>query len=491
MTKDDYLNRDMQRGITLTFLNQLIKIALSLVSLPLLARYLDPSDFGYFAIIFSLFILFDLVRDLGISVGQLGKKDSTDRQKSEYFWISTISGVFFFAVSVVFYFITVSALNVPNYFFEFLILNSGLIINGFGSQFLLDLRFELRFKVIAGIEFLANFLSIIVAITLALTHSGIWALVIQQMLLSLMTTLLAFLFSDFRPLSYLKTRPHFTNIKNGLWMSASQVLDILSRSLTTLQLGREFSLTDMGMYDRAQQLQNIPNNALNIPARNVALPILRRVMFNPENLQKSLMKTQFVILNIAFLIYSFLFINASEIIDLLYGSKYVASVPIFEILLIIGMVQSASHVGIWVTLISQLNKSNLYLSLVNLIIVFGLVQIGLEFGLLPALVSLLFANVLKTGAIFQVARRNSGLNLNKLFLQGFILFIAYLSVALLLAYMVSFLTSLLVGAAQFVLSALLLLLFSSLLLSISHTFPNGGRNDFRVLLSLSRRLFKN
>jgi PST family polysaccharide transporter len=490
MSNDDYEFRNVHRGITFTFFNQLIKIALSLISLPLLARYLQPSDFGYFAIIFALFIFFDLVRDLGISLVQFGKFDSTKIQKSEFFWISTISGVFFFAISIVFYFIVVAALNVPNYFLQFLFLNLGLLFNSFGSQYLLELRFKLRFKTIAGIEFLANFFSIIVAIVIAMLHFGIWALVLQQMVLSLIIALLAFLLSDFRPLSFPKNLTRFTEIRNGLWMSSSQVIDMLSKSLVTLQLGREFSLNDMGMYERAQQLQNIPNNALNIPARNVALPILRRIMFDAEKLQESLKKTQFVLLNVAFLIYSFIFVNASEIIDLVYGDRYVASISIFEILLLIGMIQSASHVGIWVILISKLNRNNLYLSLINLFLIFVFVQIGLLFGFVPALISLLFANVLKTLAIFVAARKNSGLNLDKLFLQSFILLGTYMFVALLISSLINFLSPHLRSGSQFALSAFLLVFFSSSLLSINHNFSNKERNDFQVLISLLKRPFK-
>ena len=222
----------------------------------------------------------------------------------------------------------------------------------------------------------------------------------------------------------------------------------------------------------------------------MALPILRRVMFETDRLQESLLKTQFVLLNVSFLLYSFLYINAGEIIDLIYGNKYVSSVPIFEVLLIIGMVQSASHVGIWITLISKTNKSNLNLSLINFIIVLVSVQLGLEYGLLSALTGLLFANVFKTGAIFEVARRNSGLEIKKLFLQSFILLSAYISIALLLASLITFLSSTLATGALFVVGALFLLLSSSILLSTSHTFPNQGSNDFLALLSSSRRFFQ-
>ena len=335
MSEDGYLSREIHSGISLTFLNQFIKISLSLISLPLLARYLEPADFGYFAIIFALYLVFDLVRDLGISVAQLGKQDASDSQKSEYFWISIYSGIFFFVLSFVFYSIIVEVLNIPSKYPHFFILNFGLVINGFGSQFLLDLRFRLKFKTLAGIDSLASLFSIIAAVSIALAQSGIWALIIQQILLSLITATLAFLVSDFRPSFHFKRHTHFRGIKNGLWMSASQVIDLLSKSLVTFQLGKEFSLTEIGMYDRAQQLQNIPNNSLNIPVRNVALPILRRVMFETDRLQESLLKTQFVLLNVSFLLYSFLYINAGEIIDLIYGNKYVSSVPIFEVLLII------------------------------------------------------------------------------------------------------------------------------------------------------------
>jgi PST family polysaccharide transporter len=388
----------------------------------------------------------------------------------------------FYALSLVIFELVTKSLNLPYQFFQFMILNLGILFNGFSSQFIVDLRIKLKFSVLARIELLTNILSAFAAIYLALHRFGIWALVIQQLVPTIVFALLTYYYSDFRPKKPSKLISHFKLVRSGLWMSVSQVIDMLSISLVTIQLGREFTLDEIGLYDRAQQLRNIPIVSLGFPVRNFSLPILRNVMHKTERLEDLLIKWQLPLLHTLLFIYSCLYINATVIIELVYGANYLTSVPIFRILIVIGMVQSASQLGVWVTLLSSFSKINLYLSFTNLFIVFISVQIGLLFGIYEAIIGLLIANSLKLVTTFCAARIVSIISFNKLFTSSIGLLLSYVSITLVLSFISTASLLTLMPGVTFLINLVILTIFTMFLLSQSHVFNNSYKNDLYVLL---------
>lgn len=484
-------NQAIRVGITGTFLNQTLKLLISVVSLPILARCLTPSDFGYFSIMFAIYLVLDLLRDLGISAYQLGEKDLSHSERTGFFWVSAVSGAVFFIISFVLFELLSFVLEIPYNLNEIIVLNFGLVINGISSQFLLDLRFKLRYKRIVLVEILATSTSVLVAISIALGNGGIWALILQQLTLSLVSAVLFIKISNFRPSSPIRIQIDIRNIKHGLWMSASQVTDLLSKSLVTLQLGREVSLTELGLFDRAQQLQNIPNNSLNIPIRNMSLPILRNYVHEKMVFENILVKWQFVVLNISLFCYSILFINASTIITGIYGENYLSSIPLFKVLLLVGMVQSASHVAIWTILLSKISVSSFRLSLANLFLISVFVQFGLMFGLLQALISLLVANFCKLLLILRTSHKISGINMSKIQKHSISLLIFYFTFSIIISYAGSFSANYLSDINTISVKILLMVLSTIVLLSLTHVFHSSGRNDLWALILLFKRHLKN
>jgi PST family polysaccharide transporter len=473
----------IRQGIGGTFIAQLSKLVLFAVTLPILARTLSPSNFGYFAIIFAIYLVLDLLRDFGLSIAQIGKKKISFSERNSYFWISIVCSLIMYCFSLLVFKIIQNSLTLPDQIFQSAILSLGLLFNGFSSQFLLDLRFKLRFREIALIEISSNLLGSLAAIYFALCNFGVWALVSQQLISTIVIALLSYCISDFRPTAPSNLAINFNLIKSGLWISASQFVDILSKSLVTLQLGRELPLSDVGLYDRAQQLQNIPNNSLGVPVRNFSLPILRKVINEAEKLEELMIKWQLPLLHISLFIYSLLFINARGIISLIYGENYFSAVPIFRLLLIIGMIQSASHMGIWVTLLSNLSRTNLYLSITNLFIVLISVQVGLRFGIYEAIIGLLLANTLKFVTIYFVAKIISEISVGKICLGSIKLLVPYVLFNLIFSYLSSSLSQDFAPAISFLASLIFLTMFTMYLLSMSRVLDVEGKRDIYIIFS--------
>ena len=128
MGENHTLSNSIRKGITGALLTQSSKLVLSIISLPVLARYLSPSDFGHFAIIFAIYLVLDLFRDFGMSISQMRIKEISYSERSSFFWISIMSSITFYALSLVIFELVTKSFNLPHQIFQFMILNLVLVV---------------------------------------------------------------------------------------------------------------------------------------------------------------------------------------------------------------------------------------------------------------------------------------------------------------------------------------------------------------------------
>ena len=89
------------RGGAAKLAGQLVVMALRLGSLVVLARLLDPSDFGLVAMVTVVTSVFDIFVTGGLSAATIRHEDVTDAQISTLFWINVAIGALLAVLCVV------------------------------------------------------------------------------------------------------------------------------------------------------------------------------------------------------------------------------------------------------------------------------------------------------------------------------------------------------------------------------------------------------
>src|SRR3954452_21457060 len=87
------LKGQVVRGGAVVMLGQAAKLLLRMGSLVLLARLLDPKDFGLVGMATAITGVFAVVKDAGLSTVTVQRADISNDQTSTLFWINMVVGL--------------------------------------------------------------------------------------------------------------------------------------------------------------------------------------------------------------------------------------------------------------------------------------------------------------------------------------------------------------------------------------------------------------
>ena len=93
MSAPAHLGRRAARGALVTLTGQAARILIQLTSVVVLARLLDPRDYGVLAMVLAVVGVGEIFRDFGLSSAAVQAKDLTLHQRDNLFWINTAIGV--------------------------------------------------------------------------------------------------------------------------------------------------------------------------------------------------------------------------------------------------------------------------------------------------------------------------------------------------------------------------------------------------------------
>lgn len=327
MTKSIVLN-----SIFWSFSSQFASQFLSFVFSILLIRFLLPYDFGLLAMIAVFYSLSDVIVDSGLSVSIIRNKNLSQNTLSSIFFFNVILGLFlyfilFYSSSLIAAFFNQEVLiNIIRIICLVIVFNS---VTGIQKALMIK---NFRYKTIAKINILAVFFSGIAGLAAAIYFGNYWALVIMNVLTSIFTCFLFWIFSDWKPslfFSFSLIKPHTTF---GYKLALTSVIDVIVTNVYSIIIGKFFSTTQTGLYAKADSLKRLTIFGITTPLKNLLLPFFSRIKSDKERLKEAYKQ----ILNIVVFIISFLmfymFFNAYEIFLLLFGEQWLAGVPYFKII---------------------------------------------------------------------------------------------------------------------------------------------------------------
>lgn len=105
-----------------------------------------------------------------------------------------------------------------------------------------------------------------------------------------------------------------------------------SRNLDKLIIGKFFSLTQLGYYDKSYHLMQLPLQNITFVVEPVLHPILSTLQDNKHELGEKNRKLAVIISYISFPVGLILYFCGGEIIKIIYGGQWDAAIPVFKIL---------------------------------------------------------------------------------------------------------------------------------------------------------------
>lgn len=332
-------------------------VIISFVSNIVLARLLTPDDFGYVGILMVFIAVSNVFVDGGFGSALIQKTNPTQEDYTTVFYWNI-------ALSIILYCILYLLSPLIAGFYDMKILSKILrvqgiilIINACTSVQFNILRKQMQFKIITFVYILSSLVSVILAIIFAYLGYGVWALVLQQIFLSIVNMLLLFFIMPWRPSMYFS----FLSLKNlfnfGSFILLSNLINTLANNISALIVGKFFSAGSLGYLSQAQKIENVASNSIATTVEQVTYPLLVEVKNDYKRMAQILRIFNLALMAVVLPLMLSIIIAAVPVIHLLFGVKWLPSAPILKILCVAGIficLQGSSY-----NVIAAIGKSNM------------------------------------------------------------------------------------------------------------------------------------
>ena len=335
------------RGGAITLSAQLAKLLIMIGSTAILARLLTPQDFGLLGMVAVITGFIGLFGDLGLSAAIIQQEEVTHEQASVLFWCNTLVGLLLMLLTLSFAPLIAWFYKEPRLWPVARALSSTFLIGGLSIQHKALLKRQMLFFQLSIIELLPMSIGTAVAIVSAFLGAQYWALVFQQLIAQMTVTLLSWLLCSWRPKFILWTQGVAKLLTFGRNLSGFNVFNYFARNADDFLIGRYWGANQLGLYSKAYQLLLFPLQQVNAPVSSVAIPVLSRLVANPEAYRRTYLN---LLKNIAmFTMPTVVFMIATSdwIIRLVLGEEWSDASKIFVWLGIAALTQPVSNTVGW------------------------------------------------------------------------------------------------------------------------------------------------
>lgn len=297
-----------------------------------LARLLDPKDFGLVGMVTAFTGVLGLFRDFGLSAASVQRASVTEEQTSTLFWINVLIGGILTAGAVAMAPVVGSFYHEPRLFWVTSVVAIGFLLNGAGVQHSALLQRQMRFTALASIDILSLIVSTVIAIGMAKAGYGYWALAAMTVSLPLTATLALWLITAWVPGPPRRGVGIRSMMRFGGTMTLNGLVMYVSLNIEKVLLGRFWGAEAIGIYGRAYQLIRIPTDNLNSAVGEVAFAALSRVQDDPDRLKRYFLKGYSLVVAMTLPITIACALFADDIVFVLLGPRWKDAAAIFRFL---------------------------------------------------------------------------------------------------------------------------------------------------------------
>ncbi len=321
-------------SIAIRWSNRLI----GFISTVILARLLDPDDFGIVALAYLVTALIGVLSNFGVHVALIQNKNPTVAHYNTAWTLRLIQmGVAALVVLLV-------APLAADYFDEprltpvLRILSLGLVIAGFRNIGIINFQKEMRFDLELRFVTLTKIVSFLVLLIMVWQIGSYWAMVFGTLFQKSFGTLLSYVMHPMRPSFSLEKFKEIFSVSQ--WLLIKNVGVYLDQNLHKIFVGGISNNAIMGGYTMADQIASLPGSDLLGPINRALFPVFVRVKDDLRELKRLFLLAQGVQTMVVMPTSVGLALVAPEAVYVLLGEKWLFAVPFLQVLALTYLVHS-------------------------------------------------------------------------------------------------------------------------------------------------------
>lgn len=404
---------------------QLINFGVQII----LARLLMPEMFGLIAMLSVFISIGQTLMDGGMTSSLIRTKTPDQIDYSTVFVTNLLVSFGMYAITYL------SAPLIANFYNQDVLVAIlrvyalTFVIRSFVAVHTAKLTKEMNFKTQMKLQIPSTIVGGIVGVVLANLGYGVWSLVWLNLSQTIVFTIQNWIFIKWRPSLVFNKERFKYHFNFGYKMTISSLLDSVYNDAYNIVIGKFFSPSVVGFYNQADNLRLFPVKQLATVMGKVTFPLFSNIE-NDIQLRSAYKSTMKIVLFAVVPIMFILILIAKDLFLVLFGEKWLPSVPYFQILAIASIFRPISTYNLNILKVKGRSDMFLKLEVIKKIIGIGAIGLTLPFGILPLIFSLSITSVFFTflnsyfsGSLINYSLGSQLVDISKIFISGIFAFV--------------------------------------------------------------------
>lgn len=305
---------------------------LSLLVFGTISRLLDPADFGLFALVGVYLAFVGMFASQGIRAALIQRQSLKPEHLDTAFWFSVVGASIICLGTIVLAEPVSKLLGEPKLVPLLRWSSLSLVITAASTIHNTLFVRDLDFRRPAIRLLLSNLIGGGVGVGLALTDFGVWALVWQQLAVSITSALFLWAASPYRPAFRFSWSCYHELRGVSSSIFATSLLWFMSSRLDQLILSHYAGVGVLGLYIVAAKLPELLKQVTHQPISQVAMPTLSRLQNDHGQMRKAIYQGMELNAVISFAIFVGLACIAGDVVPLVFGKQWTGSQTVCALL---------------------------------------------------------------------------------------------------------------------------------------------------------------
>jgi O-antigen/teichoic acid export membrane protein len=371
----------------------------------ILARLLTPQDFGLVALASIAISVVALFQDLGMRPALIQRKERIEEASNIVFFTNVLLGMVLYTG----FFLSAPYISA---FFDnekvtpiLRVMSLSFIILPFGSVQNTLLAKELHFKRLFYLNLAPAIIPGLIAILLAFYGFGVWALVYGSLTGSLLRIVIFWVSHPWRPTLRYDAKLAREMLGFGGVVSLHNMVVWANQNVDNLIIGKWLGTAALGIYRMGFNIARWPSKNITGSLMNVIYPTFSNLQDNRGELKRIYLKVIKHISLISFPLGIGIAITAPQFVPVLLGEKWIAAIPVIQILSVAGILGSIGQV--MPQLCRAIGRPEIYLkfALVRLVIAIPVYLLAIQYGLIALCLALLILSCMFVPASLFIGTR--------------------------------------------------------------------------------------
>ncbi len=327
MLNNQNTNKNIISSVFWKFGERIITQGISFIVSLVLARILMPEDYGAVAVLMIFIDIANVILISGLNTALIQKKEISSKEISTIFYCGLALSIVLYFVLFFFAPLLARLYNIPILLPVIRIFALSLPISSFQSIQTALISRNLEFKKLFFSTIGATICSAIVGISMALSGWGVWALVSQSLVSTLISTFILFFTVRWRPTKQFSFEAGKPLLRYGWKVMATDLSGTVFNHLSSIIIGASYTSVDLAYYTKGKQLPYLIRNNIYTTLISVLFPAMARVSDDPSAAKNIANKSIRMLSYIIFPLMFGLIAVSEDLVLVLLTEKWIKIVP--------------------------------------------------------------------------------------------------------------------------------------------------------------------